>query len=137
MSRLLCFDIGKKKVGIAISDKTKTVARALKKIHFNQLRKELQSLLTENTDIEGLVIGLPQSKSGEAAIIIKQIAENLKAEFHIPVYFQDERLTSWEARENLKEAGYTPEQIKEKEDETAAQIILQSFLESMKYLKES
>jgi RNase H-fold protein (predicted Holliday junction resolvase) len=37
-------------------------------------------------------------------------------------------LTSWEARENLKEAGCTPDQIKEKEDETAAQIILQSYL---------
>lgn len=128
MSRLLCFDIGKKKVGIAISDKTQTVARALKKIHFNQLRKELRSLLSKNTDIEGLVFGLPQSRSGEAALAIKQIAENLKGEFHIPVYFQDERLTSWEARENLKEAGYTPDQIKEKEDETAAQIILQSYL---------
>lgn len=131
LSRLLGLDIGKRKVGLAISDKTNTLARAIKKVHMRELRYEILCLLEENNDIEGLVIGLPLKMNGEqgdAAKELLEIGRELAEEFGLKVFFEDERLTSWEARELLKELGYNPRQIAHFEDQTAAQLILQSYL---------
>ncbi|MDJ0625129.1 MAG: Holliday junction resolvase RuvX [Candidatus Caenarcaniphilales bacterium] len=126
--RLLGLDIGSKKVGIAISDKTLTVARPLKTVLFKQLQTELKEILIEYNDVEGLVIGLPVSQSGEKAEQIKLIGQKLNRVFQLEVFYEDERLTSWEAREILKDEGYNVTKIKELEDQVAAKLILQSYL---------
>ncbi len=134
--RLLGLDIGKKKVGIAISDATLSLARAIKMVPFRELRYEILCFKESTPDLFGLVIGLPVSKSGDAAKEIKKVAKALEEEFQLQVFFEDERLTSWEAREILKEAGYKPDKIKELEDQTAAQLILQSYLNNLAERKE-
>lgn len=131
MSFFLCLDIGAKKVGIAVSDRTANFARDLKMIPFKRLEDELQNLITEFAEIEALVIGLPLKQGkiiGEAAEKIMKIGHGLEKKFNLPVYFEDERLTSWDAREILKEMGYKPDKIKELEDQVAAKLILQAFL---------
>ncbi len=132
MARLLGLDIGKKKVGIAVSDQTCTLARALKTVSLKALKFELQNLLKEFEDLQGLVLGLPKSKSGDAEKEMMKLGSQLSEQFNLPVYYEDERLTSWAARDLLKEAGYKPEKVKELEDQVAAQLILQSFLNGQK-----
>ncbi|MDX1921378.1 MAG: Holliday junction resolvase RuvX [Candidatus Caenarcaniphilales bacterium] len=127
--RYLGLDLGKKKVGIAISDETGIIARALKTVPKASLVKELNSLKQTYPTLLGLVVGLPKSKSGKAEKETKAFAQKLQKLCGLAVYFQDERLTSWDAREILKEQGHKPERIAELEDQMAASLILQSFLD--------
>jgi putative holliday junction resolvase len=131
LTRLLGLDIGKRKVGIAISDQTNTLARAIKKVQVRELRYEILCLIETNPDIEGFVVGLPlkmNGELGEAAEELMQVGKELAEEFKVKLFFEDERLTSWAARELLQELGYNSRQIAHFEDQTAAQLILQSFL---------
>lgn len=121
-------DIGRKKVGIAFSDQTLTIARHYKTVFFADLKPEIQKHLPT---LKGLVIGLPlrmNGSKGEAAEEIIKIGQALSQELNICVFFEDERLTSWEARERLKEMDYSAKKIKELEHQVSAQLILQSFL---------
>jgi len=116
---------------MAISDQTLTLARALKTIPSHQLQKELL-LIFKQEEIKALVLGLPLEMGGavgQAARGIFYVGYSLSAHMHRPVYFQDERLSSWDARERLREAGYKPRKIRELEDQVAAKIILQEFLD--------
>ncbi len=129
--KLLCLDLGKK-VGIAISDSTWTLARGIKTVNIKDLKIELKKIINQEK-ICGLVIGLPinmdgtPAKSSEETI---QFGEELSKEFNLIVKFQDERLSSWAARELLHELGYKADKIRALEDQTAAKIILESFLKS-------
>ncbi len=121
-------DIGRKKVGIALSDRTLTVARHYKTVFFADLKPEIKKHLP---NLKGLVIGLPlrmDGSIGSAAEEVKQIGQELSIALALEVFFHDERLTSWEARERLKEMEYSSAQIKELEHQVSAQFILQSFL---------
>jgi putative Holliday junction resolvase len=126
--KLLGIDFGKKKIGIALSDDCQISARPLKTVPAKIAIEEIKKILTQNPDIVGLIVGLPKSKSGDAEKSVKEFAELLKSQTNLPVDFIDERLTSWEARELLKEQGLKDEKIKELEDQTAAMLILQNYL---------
>lgn len=128
MPRYIGLDLGSKKTGIAITDSMGLFARELKTVFTNDLNAQLKKIIKENSDLVGLVIGLPKSKSGESEEKIRNFSENLKTEFNLPIYFEDERLTSWEAREILREQGYNSAKVKELEDQVAAKLILQSYL---------
>ncbi len=132
MPRYIGLDLGSKKTGIAITDSMGLFARDLKTVFTNDLNAQLKKIIKENSDLVGLVIGLPKSKSGESEEKIRNFAENLKTEFNLPIYFEDERLTSWEAREILREQGYNSAKVKELEDQVAAKLILQSYLNRFK-----
>lgn len=127
--RYLALDLGKKKVGIAISDETGIIARALKTVPRVALVQEINSLKQTYTTLCGLVVGLAKSKSGKAEEETRAFAKKLEKLCGLAVYFQDERLTSWDAREILKEQGHKLEKIAELEDQMAASLILQSFLD--------
>lgn len=131
--RLLALDLGAKRVGVAVCDETRTSVRPLPFLHrsnWKRLLKEIGGLCRE-FDVRGVVVGLPlglDGSEGEAALHSRSIARNLALSLDIPVYLQDERLTSRAAEEHLRAAGLSPGEIKKQVDGEAAALILSDFI---------
>lgn len=128
--KLLGIDWGGKKTGLAISDAMQSIARDIKTIPTSQLIQEIKKF-KQQENIVGLVIGLPVKLNGEenkACEQMRETASNIQLEVNLPIYFQEEKLTSWDARERLEEMGYSKKKIQELEDQVAAKLILQSYI---------
>jgi putative holliday junction resolvase len=131
--RLLALDLGHKRVGVAITDELRITIRQLpplRRTNWKQLVRTLAALVRD-FDAQSLVIGLPLSLDGAentAAQAVKRQAHNLELSLGLPVFLQDERLTSHEAESELRAAGYNPEQVRERVDSAAAALILRDYL---------
>ncbi len=128
--RYLGLDIGSKKTGFACSDQGGEIAVGKGKFFTADLPAQLVKILAEHGPFGAIVIGLPKSKSGDAEKAMALQAERVSELAALPVYFQDERLSSWEARERLRAFGYKREKVAELEDQEAAKIILQEYLKN-------
>jgi len=130
--RYLAIDYGAKRTGLAICDSDETIASPLAVI---QGQKELLRKITEVVraeHVEAVVLGLPLNMSGSESAqtrLVLKFAERLKAHLHIPVHFQDERLSSFGAEEKLAPAGFTRAKRRKRLDAIAAAEILKAFLE--------
>jgi putative Holliday junction resolvase len=130
---VLALDLGQKYVGAAVSDdRLVTIKRlpALKRSNWKQLLKQVENLVSR-LDAQTLVIGLPlrlDGTFGSAAEEANRLAGNFAKSLKIPVYLQDERLTSFEARESLLADGHDESEIKGLIDGEAAALILRDFL---------
>lgn len=135
--RAMAIDYGSKAIGVAISDELRLTVRPLTTIRRrrqsrNQIIAQLQQLRDEY-EVTEIVVGLPvrmDGTMGEAAERVNAFIVELQKAISIPVIAQDERLTSHEADEMLRELGLDLRQRKEKSDEYAAAIILREYLES-------
>ena len=131
--RLLALDLGEKRVGVAVSDELQLTVRPLpylRRTNWKQLLGTVAEML-QRFDARGLVIGLPlnlEGTEGEAASRARQLARNFALSLHVPVFLQDERLTSREAEEHLRAAGHQAESLRERIDSEAAAIILRDYL---------
>ena len=130
---ILALDLGEKLVGAAISDDRLVTTKRLPPLKRSNWKKLLQDVLTliERFDARLLVIGLPlalDGSRGDAAQNVQRVARNFALSTKLPVYLQDERLTSFEATANLRADGTRPEEIPELVDAEAAAIILRDFL---------
>ncbi len=133
--RYLGLDLGSKTLGISISDITCTVATSYKTIRhneeYNKLINDIVNLVKEE-DIKAIVLGFPKNmdntigKKGELSISFK---EKLEKELQIPVYLQDERLTTRQAESVLIKNDTSRKKRKKVIDSLAATIILQSYLD--------
>ena len=132
---ILALDLGEKLVGVAVSDErliTTTPLAPLKRSNWKQLLRDVESLVTR-FDAKALVIGLPlrlDGTCGDAADDISRLAGNFSKSLEIPVYLQDERLTSFAAREKLLSEGYSESEISKLIDGEAAALILRDFITS-------
>ena len=130
---ILCLDLGTKRVGVAISDPTLiaiTTVEALRRTSWKQLLRDLSDLI-RRFDAQTLVIGFPlrlDASEGSAAQEVRKIAGKLARSLEIPIFLQDERLTSVEAEENLRARGYDRSEIAARVDSEAAAIILRDFI---------
>jgi putative Holliday junction resolvase len=135
--RVMAIDYGTQAIGVALSDELRLTARPLTTLRRrrqsrNQLIAQLQTLIAEH-EVAALVVGLPLRMDGgigTAAARVQTFMAELQKTLSIPVLPQDERLTSREAEEWLRELGFDQRQRKEKSDEYAAAIILRDYLES-------
>lgn len=133
--RLLALDLGHKRVGVAVSDEMHVTVRPLqhlRRTNWKQLLRTVTELLRE-FDAQALVIGLPLSldgNEGSAAQEARRLARNFALSLEIPVYLQDERLTSREAEEELRSFGHDAEAMRALVDSEAAAIILRDFIAS-------
>ena len=132
---MLALDLGEKLVGAAISDERLITTKRLAPLKRSSWKKLLQDVrdLVEGFDAQTIVVGLPlnmDGTEGDAAQRVRQLAFNLARSVSQPVYLQDERLTSFEATENLKAEGVKPEDIPAVIDGAAAALILRDFLVS-------
>ena len=130
---ILALDLGEKLVGTAISDERLVTTKRLAPLKRSSWKKLLQDVrnLVERFDAQTIVVGLPlrmDGTEGDAAENVRRLALNLAKSVPQPVYLQDERLTSFEATENLKAEGRKPEDIPALVDGEAAATILRDFL---------
>jgi len=130
---ILALDLGEKLVGAAVSDEKLITIKRLPPLNRSNWKKLLRDViaLIERFDAKTVVIGLPLSLDGtrgDAAENAQRVAQNLARSVSLPVYLQDERLTSFEATENLRAEGKRPDEIPALVDGEAAAMILRDFL---------
>lgn len=129
----LALDLGEKRVGVARSDETGTVAEAVATVSYES-RKELLQALQQHVEIlqpKKIVVGLPRTLRGEigpAAKKVVELVEWLKSNLPGDWVFWDERFTTAQAENILLEADLSRRKRVQVRDRLAAQIILQSYL---------
>ena len=131
--RLLALDLGARRVGIAVSDELRVTANPLPAIERRSWKDLLRRVagIIEEYDAQALVIGLPLSldgAEGSAAVEALATASKFRRSLDLPVYLQDERLTTVTATAQLKEAGHNAREVKELVDSESAAVILADFI---------
>ena len=137
--RILCIDIGDKKIGVAVSDQSKMLARGIGNI--DRDGTEIQKLcnLAVTYNVESIVYGLPLKMDGSmSAQTEKTMAfiSSLQQAVSIPLIPFDERYSSKQADAILIEADLSRKKSKKIIDKLSAQIILQNYLDSEREFKE-
>jgi len=137
MSRIMAFDYGRKRTGIAVSDPLQIIATGLTTVITKDLYKYIKEyMLTE--EVEAFVFGKSLHLNGEENTIqqyIDKTAEKLTKLYPtIKVYFEDERFTSKDAVQSMILGGVPKHKRRNKAliDEVSATLILQSFMETYK-----
>jgi len=129
---LLSLDIGSKRIGVAVSDRLGLGARGIACLARRDTGWPKQVLkLIREYGCQGIVIGLPKNMDGSEgpqAEDCRKAAGELAAVTTLPQAMWDERLTTWTAKERLREQGLNEKKVAEKVDQTAAAIILEDFL---------
>jgi len=133
--RILALDHGTKRIGVAVSDETKTIAQPLEYIlaePFADFLERLKKLLVEK-EVDLILIGLPRNMDGSygpPAQKVEAFVAVLRSAITVPIKTWDERLTSSQANRILIQGNVRRDQRKEKVDKMAAAILLQSYLDS-------
>ena len=134
---LLGLDFGDKTIGIAVSDKSLTIATPIKTIRRKSISKDLIELfdLIEVYNVGGLIVGLPLSLNGKENIRTEQVRKFVKSielQKNIKIMLYDERFSSDVIFKELRKNHNSISKIKKKLDQQAAAYILQGFLDSSK-----
>ena len=134
MGRWLGIDFGVKRIGIARSDLTETVATSIGTIQAGKTLEETADKILSQTDPEfvGIVIGLPlllSGKESEMSTQVRLLAEIIKKKTSLPVEFYDERLSTAQVERGLKEQKFSRKKRAQFVDTLSATLILQSFLD--------
>src|SRR5205085_1719488 len=137
MMRALGLDIGKRRIGVAVSDPLGLVARAVETVQSVSLNVDIAKIteIARGLEAELIVIGDPLHMSGDAGAMSNRahkFGEALQAASGLPVAYCDERLTTVEAQRILQEAGVPPRKARQQIDAVAAAVILQSHLNTLK-----
>jgi putative Holliday junction resolvase len=134
--RIVALDPGTKRVGVAVCDELRFTTRPLPNItrtSWKKLLLEVKNILAE-LDAKALVIGLPlRSDGGESEMSeeARSMARRFSLSLDIPVYLQDERVTSYEAKSRLWQRGLDVKESRSQVDSEAAAIILSDFLDRL------
>ena len=132
--RILALDHGTKRVGVAVSDETKTIAQPLEYIPaepFAAFLERLKKILAEK-EVDFILIGMPRNLDGSygpAAQKVETFVAVLKTAVTVPIKTWDERLTSAMANRILIQGNVRRDRRKEKVDKMAAAILLQSYID--------
>jgi putative Holliday junction resolvase len=137
-SRILGFDVGDRRIGVAISDPLGYTAQPLLTLHRTNRRADMKSVgrLLRRHGVAEAVVGNPLYMSGDVspqALKAQGFAEDLRSEFGLEVHMWDERLTTTQAHRHLDESGHAAMGRKGIIDQVAAVLILQSFLDARSY----
>ena len=140
MGRIIGLDIGERRIGVAVSDPTGTLARPLTTLRTTGLDgNALQISLAEVTrlaaddPLDAIVVGLPRHLDGSPNAMtprVERFAARLRDRAQVAVILQDERLTSMEAESRLAEREKDWRARKAQLDAAAAAIILQDYLDT-------
>ena len=136
--RILGIDVGRRRIGLAISDPTRTLARPLTALTVDgdngpdRVAQEIARLAEEEDGLSAVVVGMPGrldgTPSGQTLHVARFIVA-LKCRTAIPVFEEDERLTSREAESRLAVRERDWRKRKARLDAAAAAIILQDYLD--------
>lgn len=138
MPRILAFDYGTKRIGIAVTDPLQIIATGLETIHPKDIIEYLKNYLLRE-QVEAFVLGDPKQLDGtpsDSAQHVVGFSRTLKKAFpDIPQHWVDERFTSKIAQQVIMQSGLKKmdRQNKERVDTISATLILQYFMESRRY----
>ena len=132
--RIVALDYGEKRIGIALSDPLQIIAKPFAvwdNTGFDQILARLEEMVKEY-QIGEIIIGIPLSVDGEITAKTSEtirFMHALKKAIDIPVTGWDERYSTAEAHEQLKNMGLSWVEARQKVDAMAAGVILKSYLE--------
>jgi len=135
VSTIIGLDHGSRRIGVAVGDTVTGMAFARPAIHRRSLAVDLHEVeqLAWAEGAELIVVGLPlnmDGSEGDQAAAARSFGEGL-TENGLRVAFEDERLSTWEARERMRETGRRPPRRGSGElDSAAARLILQEYLDA-------
>ena len=139
--RILCLDVGKRRIGVAVSDETEVCATVLTTVERGRTNGKdfawLKDLVAEY-QVKEVVVGLPVNMNGQlgdSAAEILRYAEIIQKRINLPVKTWDERLSTVQGERILLEADLSRKKRKKLIDKLSAQIILQSYLDHRSRLK--
>lgn len=141
MTRIVGLDVGERRIGVAISDATGTLARPVGVLTSSALDEQavrtaadtISRLAAEDDGVATVVIGLPRRLDGTPSAMtprVERFAADLATRTGLPLVFQDERLTSREAESRLAVREKDWRVRKARLDAAAAAIILQDYLDT-------
>lgn len=136
---MLGVDVGERRIGLAISDPSGTIARPLSTLHVasaseavTKLDREIARLAGEDDGLAEVVVGLPRRLDGSPTGMtgkVEALVAALRLRTSVPIVGEDERLTSREAESRLALGDHDWRRRKEKLDAAAAAVILQDHLD--------
>ncbi len=135
MKRALGIDFGDVRVGLALSDLTKTISKpfeTIKYINLEDLSLQLKVIIEQN-EVDTLVVGIPFNMSGEdtkQTVKVREFVLFTENTINLPIHLIDERLTSKEAEKTMHTLNIKTGHNKGTIDKIAASIILQEYLDS-------
>jgi putative Holliday junction resolvase len=133
MNPILALDFGRARIGVAISDELQLLAHPVETILANERATSRVVELVRERNVERVVVGIPKRMNGQigtAATEALEFVEKLRAVLPCPVVTWDERLTTVAAHRALRDAGKKTRHTRGYIDQVAAQMILQSYLDS-------
>ena len=131
---LIGLDVGYKTIGIAVSDRSFTIATPINTVNRKGTRKDLSKIkeYLNEYEIGGFIVGLPLSLNGndnEQTNKIRKFSNELQLFFSTPVEFWDERYSSDIIFKEMKRSDFSSTKIKKKLDQQSAAYILQGYLD--------
>ena len=134
--RILALDLGKKRIGLAISDPLGLTAQGLPNLERTNKRADLAALaaLAREREAGLILMGNPLNmggSEGRQSAWVHEFAEALERQTGLPVQFWDERLTTVEANRVLRSSGISISKRAAAVDRLSATILLQSYLDSL------
>ena len=132
--RYLALDVGERRIGVALSDETATLASGLDTLTRVGPRKDARAVadLVRQHEAAAIVVGLPLNMDGTAgaqAEKVRAFVDGLKRHTSVPIVERDERLTTVEAHEILRKSGVAWGQRAALLDKVSAVVILQEYLD--------
>jgi putative holliday junction resolvase len=132
--RILALDLGKKRIGLALSDPLGITAQGLPTLQRTNIREDLDALanLIREREVTLLLMGNPlhmTGKEGRQVLYTRDFAERLAKKTGLEVEYWDERLTTVEANRVLRESGISIEKRARAVDRLSAVILLESYLD--------
>jgi putative Holliday junction resolvase len=134
--RILALDLGKRRIGMAISDELRLTAQGIETLERTNIREDLAALaaLAAGRGVSEFLVGLPLHMSGDEGRQsghAREFARRLLERTGIPVKFWDERLTTVEAQRVLRSSGIGIEKRARAVDRLSAVILLESYLDAL------
>ena len=135
MTRVLGLDVGDRRIGVALSDPTGTLATPLGAIERrpSQSGEDAVAELASRHEATAIVVGMPVSLSGEIgpqAMAVQAFCDALREACPLPIHTVNEQYTSAEAEQRLRDVGVEPSRDRARVDALAAAIILQEWLDT-------
>ncbi len=135
--RVLALDLGKRRIGLAVSDPLGITAQGLPTLERTNIRADLAALarLIEEREVTVLLMGNPvhmSGKEGRQAVYTRDFAGRLADHTGVEVRFWDERLTTVQAQRVLRDSGISIQKRARAVDRLSAVILLESYLDSLR-----
>ncbi|MCG0276401.1 MAG: Holliday junction resolvase RuvX [Thermosediminibacteraceae bacterium] len=133
--RILGLDVGRKRIGIAVSDELEITAQGIGILKRESIKKDIENIseIIKKYSVKKVVIGLPLNMNGTLGPEgeeIKKFGEKLRNYLNVDVEYWDERLSTVAAEKVLIDADISRKKRKKVIDKLAAVVILQNFLDS-------